>query len=360
MRPLFVDPDITRARTPDKSIYTDTGLFNRIRERVFAASLQFAGDTDKLGEGPSACPVDLLPGLLDESLVFTRDGEGRMHCLSNVCTHRGNLLVTEPCRVPRLTCGYHGRRFGLDGTFQFMPEFEGVCDFPSPEDHLARVPWFRWGKWLFASAAPSWHPEEVLLPMMTRLRWLPVDDFVFRPDRSRDYVLEANWALYVENYLEGFHIPFVHAGLNEVLDYGTYSTELYDHCSLQLGLAKDGEPAFDLPAASPDAGKRVAAYYFWIFPNMMFNFYPWGLSVNVVKPVGIDRTVISFLTYVWNESRFDQGAGSDLHRVEMEDEAIVAAVQRGVKSRFYRHGRYSPTRETGTHHFHRLLCRALS
>jgi len=45
-----------------------------------------------------------------------------------------------------------------------------------------------------------------------------------------------------------------------------------------------------------------------------------------------------------------------LVQVELEDEAIVAAVQRGVRSRFYRQGRYSPARERGTHHFHRLVC----
>jgi len=49
-------------------------------------------------------------------------------------------------------------------------------------------------------------------------------------------------------------------------------------------------------------------------------------------------------------------AGDALDRVEMEDEAIVQQVQRGVRSRFYRRGRYSPTRERGVHHFHRLVC----
>src|SRR5205823_4639748 len=122
-----------------------------------------------------------------------------------------------------------------------------------------------------------------------------------------------------------------------------------------------GEEAFDVPASSPDFGKRIAAYYYWLFPNMMFNFYPWGLSINIVKPLSVDRTRISYLTYVSDRAKLeaDGGAGAGLDRVEREDEAIVEAVQRGVRSRFYDRGRYSPTREQGVHYFHRLLAAAL-
>ena len=88
----------------------------------------------------------------------------------------------------------------------------------------------------------------------------------------------------------------------------------------------------------------------------MLNFYPWGLSLNLVQPEAIKRTRVAFRGYVWDKSKLDIGAGAALHQVEMEDEAIVEAVQRGTGSRFYRNGRYSPTREPGTHHFHRLLC----
>ena len=88
---------------------------------------------------------------------------------------------------------------------------------------------------------------------------------------------------------------------------------------------------------------------------MMFNFYPWGLSINHIKPVSINQSRVSFIAYVWKEDKFNTGAGSGLDRVEREDEEVVEAVQRGIRSRFYDHGRYSVTREQGTHHFHQLL-----
>jgi choline monooxygenase len=81
--------------------------------------------------------------------------------------------------------------------------------------------------------------------------------------------------------------------------------------------------------------------------------------VNIVQPLGPERTRVSFLTYLHDASLRGTGAGADLHRVEMEDEDIVESVQRGVRSRLYDRGRYSPRRESGTHHFHGLLARAL-
>jgi choline monooxygenase len=104
-----------------------------------------------------------------------------------------------------------------------------------------------------------------------------------------------------------------------------------------------------------DAGKNIAAYYFWVFPNMMFNFYPWGLSLNIVTPIDAGNTKVTFLSFVYDASKLDTGAGAGLESVEQEDEEVVEHVQQGIHSRFYHHGRYATKREQGTHHFHSLL-----
>jgi len=352
---FHVDPDISLAQTLDAAFYLREDYFQQSKEKIFSRGWQFIGDTDQVKEKGWVTPVRLLEDFLDEPLVITKDKNDQVHCLSNVCTHRGNLLVEKPCKLNDLRCKYHGRRFQLDGTFLSMPEFKEVQNFPTATDHLHALPTFTWGKWLFASFDGSPAPADLFKPMTDRLAWLPLPEFTFRPDLSKEYLIDAHWALYCENYLEGFHIPFVHAGLNAMIDYGNYAVELYRYSSLQLGIAKAGELSFDLPASSPDYGKEIAGYYFWVFPNMMFNFYPWGLSINVVQPLAVNKTKVSFLSYVWDESKLRQGAGADLHAVEMEDEDVVQNVQKGIRSRFYRHGRYSVTREPGTHHFHRLI-----
>jgi choline monooxygenase len=350
-----IDQDITQAKTISTDFYLNESLFHQSKEKIFANSWQFVGDTDGVKEKGWVTPVNLLENFIDEPLVISKDKNDNLHCLSNVCTHRGNLIVERPCKLNDIRCKYHGRRFQLDGKFTSMPEFKEVKNFPTAADDLHRLPLHAWGKWLFTSLDSKITAEEFFKPMADRVSWMPLQDFVFRPELSKDYLIDAHWALYCENYLEGFHIPFVHAGLNSVIDYGNYTIELFKYSNLQLGVAKEGEVVFDLPSSSPDSGKRVAGYYFWVFPNMMFNFYPWGLSINIIRPLGVSKTKVSFLSYVLDESKLRQGAGADLHKVELEDEDIVQNVQKGIRSRFYSHGRYSVTREQGTHHFHRLL-----
>lgn len=355
-----IDADIRRARTLPAAVYTSPEVYAAARERIFARSWQLVGDADRLRVPGQVLPVTLLPGLLDEPLLLTRDRADRLHCLSNVCTHRGNLVEESEGVRQVLRCRYHGRRFALDGAFQSMPEFDEVEGFPAPCDDLPRVACEVWGKQLFASLDPAVPFAEWIAPVAERLGgWFPLADLAFDPGRSRDYLVRAHWALYCDNYLEGFHIPYVHGGLAAALDYGAYRTELFPWSSLQVGIAQGAEEVFDLPPASPDHGQRVAAYYFWLFPNTMLNFYPWGLSVNAVLPLAPDRTRVSFLTFVADPSRLDRGAGAGLDRVEREDEVIVESVQRGVAARLYDRGRYSPTREQGVHHFHRLFTAAL-
>jgi choline monooxygenase len=354
-----IEEDIRRAWTAPADLYQGGARFDALCESVFARSWQFVGDTDSVRPPGHVEPITLLPGLLDEPLLLARDGDDTLRCLSNVCTHRGNLLVESGGRCQVLRCRYHGRRFGLDGRFLSMPEFDQAEGFPAESDHLPRLPLGLWGKLAFAALDPAQSFDELTGPLRDRHPWLPLEELSFEATRSRDYLVRAHWALYVENYLEGFHIPFVHAGLAQVLDYGDYSCELQRWSSLQIGVAASGEDCFDLPAASRDHGRRIAAYYWWLFPNTMVNVYPWGLSLNVVQPLGPDRTKVLFRTYVHDPARLDSGAGAGLDRVEREDEAIVEAVQKGVRSRLYHRGRYSPTREQGVHHFHRLLAESL-
>ena len=355
-----VDPDITVAATIPSSFYRDEAAFARAREQVFTRSWQWIGDTSDVVAAGTLSPRELLPGLLDEPLLLSRDAAGTLRCLSNVCTHRGNLLVKAPCKAEQIRCSYHSRRFDMAGRMTFMPEFDQAKNFPSPSDHLPQMPFGLFGPHGFASLAPVAPFDDFFGDVQRRLAWLPLEKFRHDPARDRDYHVSAHWALYVENYLEGFHIPFVHPDLNKVVDYGNYTSELHRYANLQLAIAKDGEPAFDLPGESPDHGRRIAAYYYWVFPNLMLNFYPWGLSLNLVLPLDMGRTRVAFRAYVWDDSKLEGGAGGALDQVEMEDEAIVERVQCGVRSRAYKNGRYSPTREQGVHHFHRLLCELMA
>ncbi|NNF00328.1 MAG: aromatic ring-hydroxylating dioxygenase subunit alpha [Pyrinomonadaceae bacterium] len=335
MNNFEIEPDIRVAETLSSDFYTDDGYFEESKRRIFARTWQVVGLESEVN---NLMPHMLLEGFLDEPILITRDTDENLHCFSNTCTHRGNILVQNECRRDGIRCGYHGRRFSLDGKFLSMPEFEAAKNFPSERDDLRSVSFKTWKDFVFASLDPRDPFEEFIVE--TGSRTAEYDFERHELVERKHYLVKAHWALYCENFLEGFHIPYVHKSLNEVLDYGRYSTELFRYSSLQTGYDDDGD---------------TSAQYFFVFPNLMYNFYPWGLSVNIVKPIKSNLTKVEYMTFVLDRSKLDQGAGANLEKVELEDQAVAESVQRGINSRFYKRGRYSPTREKGVHHFHRLI-----
>ena len=360
VRKFNIHPDITKAETLPASFYRDETVFEAIKEKIFLKSWQWIGDENLVKILQSVYPFVLLDSYLTEPMLLTRDSNNNINCLTNVCTHRGNLVALESGSSKKLTCLYHGRRFNLNGEFEYMPEFNDAKDFPRSCDNLHKFPLKKWGAFLFAGLNPSFDFQQVVDKMNERIGFLPLQEFKLNKSLSKDYIVHAHWALYCDNYLEGFHIPFVHEDLNAALDYGSYKTETYTYCNLQIGYTDKAIEVFDLPENHIDYGKNVAAYYYWVFPNMMFNFYPWGLSVNIAKPIDLNKTKVSFITYVYDASKLEKGAGSILDKVELEDEFVVENVQKGVRSSFYKAGRFSPTREQGVHHFHCLLVEFLN
>ena len=333
MQMFNIHPDISQAQTLSSRFYTDESFFHVANEKIFGKTWHYVGTTEEID--------NLKPfSILDTPLVISKN-EDRFDCLSNVCTHRGAILVEGDCKASGIRCRYHGRRFDLNGTFLSMPEFEEVKNFPTKKDDLTIVPFAFWDKFIFASLQNEIPLQSYLAEMMERVQ-VPQN---LHLTATKDYQVNAHWALYCENYLEGFHVPFVHPALNQEIDYGTYTTELFRYSNLQTAYDDSGE---------------LAALHFFVFPNMMFNFYPWGLSLNIVRPVSPTKTTVSYFTFVSDETKVGRGAGGDLETVEYEDQAIVESVQRGIRSRLYDTGRYSPTREQGTHHFHRLICEFMS
>lgn len=354
MDALQVHQDIRQSDTLATSFYTDNAYFEDSKEKIFARTWQYVADASLVKENLSVYPFTFLPGVLDEPLVLSRNKDGVLYCLSNVCTHRGKIIVEKPGKMRMLSCGYHGRCFRLDGSFKSMSEFEETANFPSERDHLTKVAVKEWAGMIFVSLDPIVSFESLFEPVIERLNYLDLEQMTFDQKSSKNYEVNAHWALYCDNYLEGFHIPFVHPALNQALEFEKYDYELFKYCNLQLGIGKEGEPCFDIPEGHPDHGKLVYAYYYWIFPNILLNFYPWGLSLNVVQARSKDHTKVVFRTYLFDSNKKNWDANR-IDETEIEDEAVVESVQLGVRSRFYNKGRFSPTMEKGVHHFHEMI-----
>lgn len=347
LSPLEIHPDPAVASALPPHIYSDPDVGRILRERAFARSWHLVGPLPRTPR--SATPFALLPGSFDEPLLATVDESGVRRVVSNVCTHR----CARVCEVPQvgtaLVCRYHGRRFGLDGRFRAHKGFEGAMDFPTSSDDLASVAHMQEGPLDFVHLGPATDFAPIADALRSHLGpdlGAPGAVWQESTDDAKAYDVAGSWMLWVDNFLEGFHIPTVHPALSRQLDPAVYRTELFSGGSVQLGYAR------------PDTGK-VAAFYFWFFPATVINVYAWGISVNVVEPTGTDSCRVRYRRLVRDATQLDRGPGSDLHTVEMEDDAIIASVASGARARLARRGRYAPAHEAGVHHFHRMVAELL-
>ena len=337
-----IDEDIRKAYTLDSSFYTDENIFNTTIKKIFSSTWQYGIDTNSL-KNKNIYPIDFLPETICESLLLTKKKDD-IKCISNVCTHRGHVVCDKHKKGSKLTCRYHGRSFNLDGTLKSASGFDNAKNFPTSKDNLKDIPLKKWKQFLFFTLSKDINNLSVFEDIDRRLERFPFHKLSFSEELSNSFIINTHWAMYCENYLEGFHVPFVHKGLSNEINNQSYATELLDNAVLQYA-SKKGD------------NDDLYAHYYWIFPNLMLNFYSWGLSINIVEPITTDRTRVKFLTFPINQVDELKESILDLIQVEYEDQAVVESVCKGIKSRFYDRGRYSPDHEQGVHYFHRLLSR---
>jgi choline monooxygenase len=295
-----------------------------------------------------------------EPVVIIRDKQGKLRAFSNVCRHRaGAIAVGSGCKNV-LRCSYHGWTYALDGRLIGTPDVEGVEFFDRNSMPMVELQVESWGQFIFINF------DQLAEPLSAYLGQIPeqANGFQFgglELAERRNYVIDCNWKIYVDNYLEGYHIPIAHPGLMKEIDYPHYRTETFRYHSQQLAplRAIKAEEANDRLYA-PAKGGLEGALYFWIFPNLMVNIYPDNIQTNVILPLSHEKTLTIFEWYFHDVSSEKSKerirktiAFSD--EVQKEDIVLCEQVQRGLRSATYDRGRYSVKRENGVHHFHALL-----
>jgi choline monooxygenase len=283
-------------------------------------------------------------------VLVVRHPEEGLVALANVCRHRAGPIATCDGRGARsLHCRYHGWTYDLGGRLRHAPEMGGAEDF---DPSAIRLPRFRvdtWQGFVFVCVGDDPPPlGEVYGGIAERIAPIELAGMQFaRRDR---YDIACNWKVYVDNYLEGYHVPYIHPGLARVVDYAAYHTELAPWHSLQTSPLRNNEGIY---------GDGDAFYYF-IYPNVMLNIMPGRLQVNRVLPNGPDRCVVEFDYYYAPEDAARARAERDRafsEEIQQEDVDICEAVQRGLASGTYDSGRLCPKREAGVWHFQELLRR---
>ena len=344
---------IERAWTIPAAWYVDPRVYELERAAVFAGSWQLAGRADQLTEPGRFVTCDVA----GEPVVVVRGSDRRLRAFFNVCRHHAAEVMTEAegC-AKQLRCPYHGWTYTLEGELRGTPDFGGVCDFERAANGLLPVACAEWENWVFVRVGEGGPPLAEFLggELVAQLGALELRGL--RWVERRHYSFECNWKVFVDNYLDGgYHIPYLHKGLDSVLDYSEYRVENGPrHCLQSSPMVSDGA---EEQTGAVRRGAR--ALYYWVYPNLMINWYEGVMDTNLVVPRGVDRTEVIFDFYFADVS--DAARASNLasiavgQRIQDEDTAICKSVQRGLQSRAYRAGRLSVRREAGEHLFHRLL-----
>lgn len=347
---------LSDAHTIPAPWYLDAEIAKLEQKYVFGGNWHAIARTEQLTKPGDYVTVEFA----GEPILAVRGADEELRAFFNVCRHHAAAVATAPCgQAQSFRCPYHGWNYGLDGSLKGMPEFAGVCNFDRLANGLVPIHIDTWENFVFVNLAvdpePLRHYLNDLAPLVS-----PLELGRLHFHSRKDYTLNCNWKVYVDNYLDGgYHVPHLHKGLNSVLDYSHYTIENGRHYCLQSSPMVVSSDHAEVSATR----KGDRAWYFWIYPNFMINVYKGVMDTNLVVPVGVDKCRVIFDFYFSDVSSAskDQNDASvaTSDKVQDEDVAICESVQKGLASRAYGAGRLSVKREAGEHLFHRLLARDL-
>lgn len=340
---LVIKP-LAEAETIPSSWYNSDDLWRLEKEAVFAQTWQCVGRQSQAARSGEY----FIAEIASEPLIIVRGKDNILRCFYNVCRHRGGPLAIGSGCASHLQCKYHGWTYELDGRLKGVPDFDSVAHFDKTAFGLAPVELAVWEGFVFARLVPG-------KPSFNEL-FTGISDRIGKPGlgelqyhRRKSYDLKCNWKIYVDNYLEGYHVPLVHPELMKLYDYHSYKTKVREWYSFQHSLLTSAENIYS-------SGAGEALYYF-IFPNLMLNILPGRLQTNIVEPIDAERCIVHF-DYYYVAGTSEQQIADDLtfsDSVQVEDIEICELVHRGVRSRSYDKGRFSVKHEEALWHFQSLL-----
>lgn len=361
--PRLLEPTLApraEARPLPAEVYRSPELLAWERTHLFEAAWVCVGREEDLPE-----TGDLLTATVgSEPVLLGRDVDGGVRAFSNVCQHRGSLLVLEPSvqGVERIVCPYHGWTYGLDGELRAAPHMAEARGFDRAACGLSPLEADALGGWLFVNASgDAGSLRDYLDDLPPRLdRFRPAE---LRRVERREYEVAANWKALSENYQECYHCPSIHPELVKVTPYRSGRDEvsrgpwlggpmdLADGCTtMTLTGTSDRRP---IPGV-PERDLRHV-YYYSVLPNLWISAHPDYVLTHTVWPLAPDRTRIVcewlFHPQQMAEPGFDPSdAVGFWDLVNRQDWAACERVQRGLAGRGFRGGRYSDMEDT----IHRL------
>ncbi|XP_040947527.1 choline monooxygenase, chloroplastic isoform X1 [Gossypium hirsutum] len=352
---------IEKAITPPSSWYTDPSFYAFELDRVFYRGWQAVGYTEQIQE-----PRDFFSGRLGNvEFVVCREDNGKIAAFHNVCRHHASLLVSGSGKTSCFTCPYHGWTYGLNGELRKATRISGIEDFSINDFGLVPIKVATWGPFVLLNMDNEILQKDNIDTDNVASEWLGSSSELFSLNGvdttltyvcRREYIIECNWKVFCDNYLDGgYHVPFAHKGLASGLSLDSYTTSIFEKVSIQSAEGGSKEKEDDRLGSK--------AFYAFIYPNFMINRYgPW-MDTNLAIPLGPRKCLVVFDYFLEasfkDDKAFIERSLADSEKVQentqMEDIRLCEGVQKGIESPAYSTGRYAPNVEKAMHHFHCLL-----
>ena len=363
---VLVD-DFADARTLPAEAYVSEAVLAWERRHIFAGTWTCLGRSELVPD--PKCQRGLRLG--NQGIVLTRDEDGVVHAFFNSCRHRGHELLRDGECQKRgsIACPYHSWAYRLDGTLRTATRFSDVPGFDVDDFPLTSVPVCEWNGWIFANLSATAPELDVWLGNLDEyLENWAMDGLTV--EARHEYVVEANWKLIVENYLECYHCPTIHPELCRVSP--PESAEALDHTGVWIGgpmelrdhaqtMSLDGQSAGTVIAGLNESQRRQV-FYFAVFPNLLISPHPDYVMTHRLDPISPTETRVEcawlFPFEAVQASEFDPSYASDFWDLTNgQDFRACESVQRGISSAGFVPGPFD-YRESGVYALQALMATA--
>ncbi len=328
----------------DPALYVRPETLAQERARIFLRTWAFLGPASAVTE-PGAYLAAEIAGL---PVVALRGRDGVLRGFRNVCRHRGaRLLASGEGTCGLVVCPYHKWSYDHTGRLVQAPWWGNDPaivpeDWPLTPIHLAT-----WRGLLFAAVDPETALEDQLGDLPAMLEREPLETYAATDAATVSF--DANWKIYTDNFVEGYHIPGTHPAFHAAIDFERFQTTAH------RGVVRMTAP--------PREGLFYRGTWLWIWPNMTLSLFDGGMNVSRIDPVAVDRTDQHYRFFFADTSA---GAAAARARsvegtlsVVREDIGICADTQRIYAAGGYAAGPLSGRHERGVAYFQARLAAAL-
>ncbi len=354
---------LERGLTLPAGWYSDADVYRLEQERIFRHAWQYAGEAGQVADPGQffTCRAGELP------IVVVRGRNGELRAFANVCRHRGHLVATGCGKRETLQCPYHAWTYDLDGSLRNAPRSDREPNFDRGDWALRPAAVSTWGPLVFVNPDPDAAPfAETVGELPAALAGTGIDPSTleFR-GRTREWVVQANWKIVVENYLECYHCPAAHPSFSRLIDVDpdAYRLTTQRFTSSQFGPKQERSGNGKAPPYEP-VGEVDAGQFHYVWPNWTINVFPGptNMRVLVFRPDGPDRTA-TYVDGFWAPGTPDaviDEITEFANVVGAEDNALVESVHVGLKTGLVEHGRLLLDSEHLLQHFQLLVHDALA